>query len=438
MVSVRVVYSISRYWRCYALLLIASFLSFILIYISQNDPQLEYYFPYFKLGSYYFYTNNGKNMNELMENTSLDYEFLRPNSKMCLNFDYAHPNHHSNNNELKLAFLIISQTSNFKARQAARQTFGKEINRMKLKMLFFVGNLNYERTIDQTQPSSLNINDEQAKLNKEIADYGDIIQINMPDNENYTTTKTLIALRWSITYCLNVQYVYVLSDSAILNHQLLNDFIFKRNLLNQQHINDSVIAGYCNYTDEKLAVALNLFFDEYSNKLKEEIEQKMKQQSTSATNTTKEKSNKNKSLNKRDAIAASSSSSTSTSPKASSALSSALNGDRYKGQYCSGLGWLLSINAAKKLWLTALSSPYIMRVIPAYISGYLAFKANLKHLSLFEYEDQMPLSVNCLKIFQLNANKMLCAENFTISNRYANYMATWNTYTQNNFVFSKL
>ena len=42
MLSPRFVYSLARYWRCYLLLIFGSSLSFLLIYISQNDPRLHF------------------------------------------------------------------------------------------------------------------------------------------------------------------------------------------------------------------------------------------------------------------------------------------------------------------------------------------------------------------------------------------------------------
>ena len=80
----RLLYKSCKYWRCYLLLLFASILSFMLIYLSQNDPKLENYFPYFGVGSKYynFYANGGiEKMRDLMEPNRLDYEFVNTNSR---------------------------------------------------------------------------------------------------------------------------------------------------------------------------------------------------------------------------------------------------------------------------------------------------------------------------------------------------------------------
>lgn len=77
----RLLYRSCKYWRCYLLLLFASMLSFVLIYLSQNDPKLE---NYFGMGSRYynFYANGGiEKMRDLMEPNRLDYEFINTNAK---------------------------------------------------------------------------------------------------------------------------------------------------------------------------------------------------------------------------------------------------------------------------------------------------------------------------------------------------------------------
>jgi hypothetical protein len=69
----------------------------------------------------------------------------------------------------------------------------------------------------------------------------------------------------------------------------------------------------------------------------------------------------------------------------------------------------------------------MMKQTPAYLNGYLAFKANLTPKSLLNYYDSVPLTINCLKIFEKNPDSLLCAENFTLSSRYTSYIASWNS-----------
>jgi hypothetical protein len=383
----RMIYKLSKYWRYYLLLLIASILSFILLYIGKNDPTLELYLPsYFKLGSdnYYYFHKNGavENIFNLMENVTLDYDYAFTNSRYCFSDLNTNANIDDEGFRFKILFLSISESANFKNRQAARQTYVKYLKKFDLKLLFLVGK--------QDRDTGVNL-----KLKQEMNDYNDIVQINMPDNnDNYTSIKTLIGLRWAITYCPNVDYLYIVIDYAVINHKLLSKYIYTDDLFNVKRINNSVIAGFCNYTDDKLAMAIKLFFAKTSQGKRKDPTM----------------------LKQRESLA-------------------------YKGQYCSNLGWVLSLHAAKKLWYTALNSNWMIKYAPAYLNGYIAHKAHLNHLNLFDYEDSVQHTErnNCLDIFQSNENKFLCAENFSIQNRYNNYIATWNTANdQHHFALSKL
>jgi hypothetical protein len=279
MASIKIIYSVSRYWRCYVLLLVASVLSFVLFYISQNDPNLDHYFPYFRGGSKYsfYYSNtNLEAIGSLMEKNYLDYEFLYTNSRFCLKRGVHNGEREANdkglnvldddqiedlgaNLELNFIILSISQAHHFKYRSAARSTWAKHLKRTNTKLVFFIGNPEYETNpnLKQTAADKKFKPEDKEKLDAELRDYNDIVQINMADNENYTSTKTLIAIRWAFTYCLFAKNVFVLSDSAILNH-LKFEKLIKNSL---QKLNDNSIVGFCNQTDEKLAYVLKHFFD---------------------------------------------------------------------------------------------------------------------------------------------------------------------------------
>jgi hypothetical protein len=294
MASIKLIYSVSRYWRCYILLLVASLLSFVLFYISQNDPNLEHYFPYFRGGSKYnfYFTNvNLEEMSTLMEKNYLDYEFLSSNSRYCLERDSSISNARDNeklaaamspsllnmdedeldefgaNAQLDFVLLSISQADHFKYRSAARNTWAKKLRRSpKTKLVFFIGNPNYEsevktketksRSAKASQRARFDSNDE-LKLETEMKDYKDIVQINMSDHDDYTSTKTLVALRWALTFCAFAKNVFVLSDSAILNYGKFEKLL-KSGLMSK--LDDTSIAGFCNQTDEKLSYVLKHFF----------------------------------------------------------------------------------------------------------------------------------------------------------------------------------
>lgn len=158
----RVIYSLTRCWRCYMLLSFASVLTFFLYFISQHDPKLEHYFQY------NFYLNGGAAMEKikkLMVTNNLDYEFINSNSKFCFNKldlqedmalldeDLAEEslsfNSNSNNNNKKykidLILLIISQANNFRNRHVIRNTWSKQI-RANTRFLFVIGNTEFNNT----------------------------------------------------------------------------------------------------------------------------------------------------------------------------------------------------------------------------------------------------------------------------------------------------
>jgi hypothetical protein len=419
--TLKLIYNLSRYWRCYFLLCVASILTFILIFISKNDPNLEHYFPYFRGGSnynYYFSNVDIKEISKMMQKNILDYPFMNLNSRFCLKnknsvtklsiynnnnkqkkdddnkikdeqklrndlsyflsedfLDESEnaPNDKQKNRELDFILLSISRAENFKHRLAARSTWAKSL-KSNTKLVFIIGNPIYN------EKDSFK-SEERSKLSLEIKDYQDIVQIDMPDGENFTSTKILLALSWSLTYCSFAKNIFILSDSAVLNHNRFDQFV-KQNKEKEKYDDKSLI-GYCNHTDVKLAKALKYF---YANII--------------------QKSSKNPLQN--------------SAPRNTSF-------ETYVGEFCSNLGWLMSLNAAKQLWLTALRTPFIMQRTSAFLNGFLAHKANLEQLNRLTFNDYFTQDTNCLKSFENDRNLMLCAENFTQGNRYASYIARWNS-----------
>ncbi len=457
--AIRIVYKATRFWRFYFLTVIAFILMTYMIYIGRNDPYLQNSFPYFRLDQKFnsiFSTSNQETIKKLMEKNVLDYELIYSNSKFCfdkqsegnlLAEDYNLLNEQSieilteenktkstsSNSNFDLILIMISKAINFRHRTAARQTWSKYLTNINAKLVFIVGNPFYnENNIIQTNVITNNKNrnkranndqeetiftqTDKSKLEREIKDYQDIIQINMPDNENYTTTKTLVSFRWLQTYCQQVNYVFVLSDTAVLNHVLFEDMVVKKNIL-KQFVNDRSLVGMCDGNDENFAKALRLFF----------------------TNLYK---STNKLIVKKDVKNVSQNVTTSRSPRYLSPKSNEDSNNKmtkYKGEYCRNLGWLVTANGAKKLWQTAWRSQYLMKISPYYLNGYLAYKANLKHVDLFKYYDTVPPSkTNCLRIFQNNPATLLCAENFTNNNRFSSFISAWNSPAQSQIQMSKL
>ena len=288
MTPIRLLYKFIRYWRCFSLLLIASFLSLFLIYASQNDPKMEY----FGLGVKYFKNLvdiKPEDVKKLIETNKLDYEFLKTNARFCFNSDLKETNEPSNldilndydhdqaeasnSRRIEIIILSISQAVNVKHRSAARQTWSKNLKELNAKLVFVIGNPFYEAENKTTSSSSeplaqFDLKD-QAKLEREVNTHHDIIQINMPDQESYRSTKVLISIRWSFTYCFNAKYIFVMSDTAVLNMEKFAKLVKEKYRL-EQSLNNSV-GGFCDLMDEKFASALKIFYMHLFNKQKNTI-----------------------------------------------------------------------------------------------------------------------------------------------------------------------
>ena len=293
MTPLRLLYKIIRYWRCFSLLLVASFLSMFLIYASQNDPNMEY----FGLGVKYFknlINIRPEDMKNMVETNKLDYEFLNTNSRFCYQtgqlpslskLETANVNNNNNNDFIGIDYdqletdksssskfndillLSVSQGANFRHRSAVRQTWAKNLNEINVRLLFVIGNPFLEPD-NRTRSSVANSNNDplvsfdssdQQKLEKEMNTFNDIIQINMPDHESFKSTKILIGIRWSFTYCSHVRNLFILSDSAVLNVDKLAKYLKNKNEL-QNTLNNETIGGNCNLRDEKFSLALKLFY----------------------------------------------------------------------------------------------------------------------------------------------------------------------------------
>ena len=82
-------------------------------------------------------------------------------------------------------------------------------------------------------------------------------------------------------------------------------------------------------------------------------------------------------------------------------------------------------------------SRFVIRVSPAYLSGFLVSKASLNRTTLFKSHDNVPKDASCLKIFSSQPDFLLCNEDFSVNSRYTNFIATWNWPTQGQ-LFHKL
>jgi hypothetical protein len=296
----RLFLKMARYWRFLFLGLIAFTLFFIVVLLNQNEAH--------HLNNKYFNNlifghSNLDNMKKLMQMNNLDYEFSHSNSRFCVssadgdlgdnplnpininaNGEYIKSSKSNNDDvyELKVLFLSISKVKDFDYRKATRQTWSKYVQKLGMKVVFIVGNPLFDESEINSKTVTADTNTTQIlsnlnKLKQEKKQFKDIVQINMPDDESYDTIKTLIAIRWSLTYCPITQSLFILKSTAVLNHKHFLNLITDNKIQFQTNtnqidknknkntpieVNDSSLIGFCNYTDEKLAQALKEFFND--------------------------------------------------------------------------------------------------------------------------------------------------------------------------------
>ncbi|XP_046364166.2 acetylgalactosaminyl-O-glycosyl-glycoprotein beta-1,3-N-acetylglucosaminyltransferase-like [Haliotis rufescens] len=105
-------------------------------------------------------------------------------------------------NRVWLLIAVISATAHFQARNAIRQTWGSTVNVNKdshVCMVFIIGTTN--------GPHS-------QQINKEIHQYGDIVQINKEDTYKNVVFKSIAMLKWAILQVTNVQFLLKLDDDV--------------------------------------------------------------------------------------------------------------------------------------------------------------------------------------------------------------------------------
>ena len=71
--------------------------------------------------------------------------------------------------------------------------------------------------------------EERGKLDAEMREHDDIVQIDMSDHENFTSAKSLVAVRWANTFCADARQMFVLSDLAVLNLKQFEKMLKNKN-----------------------------------------------------------------------------------------------------------------------------------------------------------------------------------------------------------------
>ena len=123
----------------------------------------------------------------------------------------------STTGKLDLFIVVKSAMDHFAHRDAIRKTFGREnVPGRTVKTLFFLG-------IDRIPKSDL-----QKEIDKEMAEFKDIIQIDFVDNYYNNTIKTMMSFRWLYEHCSTADYYLFTDDDMYISVNNLLAYIHDR------------------------------------------------------------------------------------------------------------------------------------------------------------------------------------------------------------------
>ncbi|XP_063824693.1 beta-1,3-galactosyltransferase brn-like isoform X1 [Ostrinia nubilalis] len=138
--------------------------------------------------------------------------------------------------KLDLFIVIKSAMDHFGHRNAVRLTYGQEnlIPGRIVKSLFFVG-------IDESYPKS----ETQKKIDEEMVQFKDIIQIDFRDNYYNNTIKTMMSFRWVYEHCNTADYYLFTDDDMYISVNNLLDYVHDKPVpTSTGHGNEQLYAGY--------------------------------------------------------------------------------------------------------------------------------------------------------------------------------------------------
>lgn len=189
-------------------------------------------------------------MVEFESNEKLNETQTNPNRKPLNDRD------DDSSSSLEYIFLVIGEAGHFKHRNAIRSTWAKMLAKYNSKLVFVIGNPYFNLTqrnirrdgnnqlvyvADHAHVVRLEFGlEEKLRLEAELRDHDDMVQIDMSDHDNYTSSKTLVALRWAITFCTSARRVFVLSDLAVLNLKQFDKLFKQQQKHQQQNANDAI------------------------------------------------------------------------------------------------------------------------------------------------------------------------------------------------------
>lgn len=148
--------------------------------------------------------------------------------------------------KLDLFIAVKSAMGNFGHRNAIRQTFGQEnLPGRIVKTLFFLG-------IDGKPKSDL-----QRRIDQEMAEYKDIIQVDFIDDYYNNTIKTMMSFRWVYEHCSMADFYLFTDDDMYISVNNLLDYVHDRT---DPHKSNAVSK---NEEDEFMPLTTELERDEY-------------------------------------------------------------------------------------------------------------------------------------------------------------------------------
>ncbi|KAM3955569.1 beta-1,3-galactosyltransferase brn-like isoform 1-T1 [Aphomia sociella] len=135
--------------------------------------------------------------------------------------------------KLDLFIIVKSAMHNFGHRSAVRQTFGQEnlIPGRIIKILFFLG-------IDYNLKSET-----QKRIDEEMAQFKDIIQIDFHDNYYNNTIKTMMSFRWLYQHCSTADFYLFTDDDMYISLNNLLDYVHDQTALKEAERGDSNIVS---------------------------------------------------------------------------------------------------------------------------------------------------------------------------------------------------
>lgn len=183
------------------LLLFIILLRFLYIFWFQKDyAQFDY--PIY--GNIYPYVQQIRagQIPDVQPITFHNYTFLYPQEDVCLQ-------------KVDLVFVVKSALTNFYERSIVRQTWGDE-NRfldVKIKTVFILG------VGDES--------DDQLKswIDAEMIVHKDLVIVDFRDSYYNNTIKTIMALKWGVSYCKSARYFALVDDDIYLSTKNLLMFL---------------------------------------------------------------------------------------------------------------------------------------------------------------------------------------------------------------------